>query len=270
MSRVLSGLKNVSRELNLAFHMLADTHSKVTFARDLILFHAMVAGVKDRSDSTRTLKFKTGSIVQYALNEGDVQSVREVMVEEIYRPPPYIKPSVVVDLGGNIGLASVFYYREYKCPTVICVEPVARNVRMIRENLRLNGVNAVVIQAAISSVAGTVRFKSDVRSNQGRVSEDGELAAPCVTMDELLRATPHNWIDLLKIDIEGHEQTLLTENNFWLKRVGAILIEFHPWLVDYPGSIELLKRNGFRYFPPAYTGKTDAWRGSTDLFARQP
>jgi FkbM family methyltransferase len=269
MNRMLDGMKNVGREINLAFRVLADAQSKLTYARDLILFHAMVAGVKDPSDSTRRLKFKAGSIVQYALNEGDVQSVREVMVEEIYRPPAYMKPSVVVDLGGNIGLASVFYHQEYKCPRVICVEPVARNVRMIRENLRLNGVEAMVLQAAVSSVAGTVRFRSDTRSNQGRVSEDGELVAPCVTMSEILGVTPNNWIDLLKIDIEGHEETLLTENNSWLQRVGAILIEFHPWLVDYPGSIELLKAHGFRYFPPAHTRKADAWQGSTDLFVRQ-
>jgi FkbM family methyltransferase len=270
MNRILSGVKNTTRELKSAFCALSDARSRCILARDIILFHAMVAGLKKPNNSTRIVKFKMGATIHYGLNEGDIQSVREVMLDEIYRLPSFIKPSVIVDLGGNIGLTSVFYHWQYKCSSIICVEPVFRNVQMIEENLRSNGVRALVLQAAASSAPGSVRFKSDGHSNLGRVNEDGDTVVSCITMDEILQNTPENWIDVLKIDIEGHEQVLLSENNSWLKRVGVILIEFHPWLVDYPGSVEVLKANGFRYYPPAYTRKSGAWEGSTDLFVRQP
>jgi FkbM family methyltransferase len=268
---LIGGMRNLGHELSSAFLVLADSRSKFVWARDLILFHAMVAGIQRGSDSYRTLKFKTGAVIKYALNQGDIQSVREVMVDQIYRLPNSITPSVMVDLGANIGLASVFYHCEYDCEVIICVEPLLRNVTMLEENIKLNGMTALVHHAAISSTAGTVRFKSDRCSNLGRIdNDDGDILVSSITMNEVLRNTPNNWIDLLKIDIEGHEQTFLSQNNGWLERVGAILIEFHPTLVDYPASIKLLKCNGFRYYPPAYTRKAEAWEGPTDLFVREP
>jgi FkbM family methyltransferase len=271
VNQMIGRMRNLGHELSSAFVVLADSRSKLVWARDLMLFHAMVAGIQRENDSYRTLKFKTGAVIRYGLNQGDIQSVREVMVDQIYRLPHSITPSVMVDLGANIGLASVFYHCEYDCEVIICVEPLPRNVAVLEENLRLNRMTALVYHAAISPAAGTVRFKSDRCSNLGHIDNDnGDIPVSSVTMSEILRNTPNNWIDLLKIDIEGHEQTLLSENNGWLERVGAILIEFHPTVVDYPASIELLKYNGFRYYPPAYTLRAGAWEGPTDLFVREP
>ncbi len=43
-------------------------------------------------------------------------------------------------------------------------------------------------------------------------------------------------IDLLKMDIEGGEQALLTGDTAWLSSVNAIVAEFHPSVVDYAGA----------------------------------
>jgi FkbM family methyltransferase len=269
MTHLLNDLKNLKHELSAGFQALADRRSRLIWARDLLLYHAIVAGAKKPRESIRTVKFKNGAVIKYSLNEGDIQSVREVMIDQIYRVPESLLPSVMVDLGANIGLASIFYHFKYGCDVLMCVEPLKRNVKKLRENLAINGIDAIVHEAAISSVAGTLRFKEYLSSNVGHVDQNGDLLVNCITMDEILRDTPNNRIDVLKIDIEGHEQTFLSQNNSWLNRIGAILIEFHPEVVDYGGSVEILRANGFRYYPPAYTNEPDAWQGPTDLFVRE-
>ena len=82
-------------------------------------------------------------------------------------------------------------------------------------------------------------------------------------MNRLVASLPNQHIDLLKIDIEGGEQALLTSNTEWLAAVDAIVAEFHPNVVDYAGLIERLVANGFRYVPAG-----SVWSGSMDAFVR--
>ena len=81
-----------------------------------------------------------------------------------------------------------------------------------------------------------------------------------VSMSTLLRRIPEGTnIDLMKMDIEGGEQELLTGDVAWLVRVRSIIAEFHPEVVDYPGLIKRLERAGFRYLSPALTGRMDSF-----------
>ena len=56
--------------------------------------------------------------------------------------------------------------------------------------------------------------------------------------------------DLMKMDIEGGEQDLLSSNTEWLSRIPVVLAEFHPDRVDYPGLIGKLESAGFVYHRP--------------------
>ena len=48
-----------------------------------------------------------------------------------------------------------------------------------------------------------------------------------VTIEELLKRTNADWVDLAKVDIEGSERELFSENTGWLERVGALVLELH-------------------------------------------
>jgi hypothetical protein len=48
------------------------------------------------------------------------------------------------------------------------------------------------------------------------------------TIPALLDEAGWDSVDLVKIDIEGSEDELLSSNNGWLSSVGAILLEIHP------------------------------------------
>jgi FkbM family methyltransferase len=221
---------------------------------DILLARGLNLGLTSPDETMRTVKLRTGETICYTLNQGDLQSIREVMLEEGYRPPQ-LKPRVIVDLGANIGLTSVYYHRLFADAFFVCVEPDDRNLRLLHENVRCNGLHAEIIPAAASSTGGMVAFVCSGASNMGHVSEGDERGEQvrAVTMDEILRLLPKpsSTIDLLKVDIEGHEEELLTRNNGWLNRVGAIIIELHPPKVNCQRIIDTLAGFGLVYHPAA-------------------
>ncbi len=48
-----------------------------------------------------------------------------------------------------------------------------------------------------------------------------------ITVPTVMSDLGWSYVDLMKIDIEGHEAVLLHENCDWLRSVGTILIECH-------------------------------------------
>jgi FkbM family methyltransferase len=202
-------------------------------------------------------------VITYRLNRGDITAIREVWMEESYRPPFDIAPRSLVDLGANIGLVILWYARHYPCEWVVAVEPLPANVRLLRENLRHNGIAADVIEAAVAARDGAASFAPAREFTEGRLGSGG-LGVQTVSMESILDRLPVDRdVDLLKIDIEGSERELLRGDPAWLARVHSVIIEFHLDRVDAPPLIRTLERAGFRYVP-----SDTAFAGSMDGFTR--
>jgi FkbM family methyltransferase len=201
-------------------------------------------------DRERTVKMRDGTTLAYRLNRGDIQSISEVWLYEAYRLPSSEKRKVLVDLGANIGLTSLWLTQKYGFQQVISVEPVPSNARLVRQNLESNGIQAEIIEAAVGPDDGTVYFEENAESNQGHVSKIGRAVRMISMISVMEKLSTGEMVDLLKIDIEGGEQALLTGGDLsWLGRIREIIIEFHPNLVDYKSLISILENAGFKYFP---------------------
>ncbi|MBV9357984.1 MAG: hypothetical protein JO023_20935, partial [Chloroflexi bacterium] len=77
--------------------------------------------------------------------------------------------------------------------------------------------------------------------------------------------SPSEAIRLVKMDIEGGEGPLLAEQADWLDDVLALVAEFHPDVVDYPGLVASLEQRGFTFFPggSVFPFSADAFLGAT-------
>jgi FkbM family methyltransferase len=252
----------IRRELTAARHLTANSRSLLQFAMDILLFRALRIGDLPGMDRERRILLRDGIELTYRLNRGDIQSIREIWIDRAYRLPFDFAPRVMIDLGANIGLTSLFLARRHRASTIIAVEPVPDNVRLAKENLERNGVTAEVIEAAVGPHDGRARFEVNRNSNMGRLG-DGDLAVNVVSMPLLLAKTPNGRADLVKLDIEGGEQDLLNDGPDWLQSIGALIAEFHPTHVDYPGLVATLRNAGFRHVPAG-----SAWEGSMDFFVR--
>jgi FkbM family methyltransferase len=200
-----------------------------------------------KRDRYRTIRLKDGATVTYRLNAGDLQSMRECLLQDHYRVAAQ-KPSAVVDLGANIGLAAIVLARQLGTHEVVCVEPAPANAALVRRNLEQNGITAArVIEAAVGEFDGEAMFAESGASNLGRVSETGvpiRVLAGQTVLDTLPREVR---VGVAKIDIEGAEAQLLAGDLAWLDRVDRVLMEIHTDLGVEPEQIvRRLAVAGFR------------------------
>jgi FkbM family methyltransferase len=197
----------------------------------------------------RLIKLRNGIELQYRLNEGDLQGFREVWLDRTYRVPADLGPVCsVVDLGANIGLTSVYLAHAHGASKVVAVEPVRANAEVARSNLSINGIPGAVIEAVIGPTDGQALFEESRSSNRGRVGASGSSVRQ-ISMATVIEVLGTSAIDILKIDIEGYEDTLLRGDTAWLAGVRCVIIEFHPPIADVPRLIKTLQDQGFTYVP---------------------
>ena len=264
MARLVRFLYGLGRQIARARHVTLGLRSFFRLARDLALSRLIRYVRFPGINHARCIRVTDGVKILYRLNRGDIQSIREVWMDEAYRLPINVRPKIVVDLGANIGLTSLWLAKRYGCDKIIAIEPSVENARIARQNLENNGVSAEVVEAAVGPTDGMVDFSEVGESNMGRTGF-GDRTVPMLSMFSVLSRLPSpGYVDLLKMDIEGAEQELLTGDLNWLQKVKSLIIEFHPTLVDYPGLVNRLRECGFDYIP-AGTAHPD----SMDFFVRR-
>ncbi len=169
-------------------------------------------------------------------------------------------PSVVVDLGSNIGLTMAHFAHLFSDARIAGVELDGENVALCRRNIAPWSDRCTVIQAAIWSDDGEVAYHrraGDGWAYRVGVEERGEpVIATARTLDSVLESVfPNETIDFLKVDIEGAEQHLLGAGGAWTERVRVLKVETHaPYSVD--ACLRDLSRLGFSACPD------DAHRGA--------
>ena len=127
------------------------------------------------------------------------------------------RPFVFIDIGANVGLFSLFVAaRAGGNARIVAVEPERENLRRLRFNLDANpGLPIQVLPHALGASAGALAIETDERDRGGtrtRPLSDGEGAQPrvaCKTLLQVLNQEAVQWIDALKIDVEGAEDTIL-------------------------------------------------------------
>lgn len=172
-----------------------------------------------------------GQTVYYHMRSNDVdfQHLGGLFARREYTIP--VKPKRILDLGGNIGSADLYFHCCYPDAEIISVEPVPENLRMLRRNWQSNGIRGQIIPAAAADKTGEARFylgPVDCSSLIARPEMSGEsITVECVTIPQLLRQAGWEELDLLKIDIEGGEVAIFQDSKEWAHKVKVIVGELH-------------------------------------------
>lgn len=262
--KALQVFHNVVAEWRASAKTAYDVRSQLRLSADFVLSRLLFALPRRLTNRVRQVKMWNGVILCYRLNRGDLQSIREVWFEEAYRLPFPDPCGVLLDLGANIGLTCVWLARKYPFTRIVAVEPVPDNAVLVRRNFLLNGIKGEVFEAAVGPRDGTAAFQLHKNSNQGKLGESGMQVA-MISVNSILQKLLTPQLDLVKIDIEGGEQELFLGPTGWLDRTKAIIIEFHPDVVDYSRLTRLLEGRGFDYIPAntAFSNNMDCfWRSS--------
>ena len=129
-------------------------------------------------------------------------------------------PTVILDVGANIGLVTSTLRRLFPSAQVHAFEPTEDTARTLTQ--RLSGDRQVVInQLAVSDADGTATFHVDNKTHGGGsnsllghtanfavrspVHRYREVTVPTVTLDAYAHDHGITHVDILKLDIEGAE-----------------------------------------------------------------
>jgi FkbM family methyltransferase len=168
---------------------------------------------------------------------GDHRILREVLVEETYRPVlellPF-KPLRVVDIGAHIGAFIIWLHRHRGINEAFCFEPDSDSFSLCQFNLHQNGYDKVRLHR--QAVGGTTRESkiwidpvAHARSSLNRTrhsSPTQHSTIQVLALNEWLEKTPGNF-DLLKLDCEGSEWEMLECCPTAFARFSIIVAEVH-------------------------------------------
>jgi FkbM family methyltransferase len=211
----------------------------------------------------------------------------DFIFREVFRDNEYLRNGVtlperpiVVDVGANVGGASVLFGKIRPGARVVAIEPVPHLCRAIELNARLHDVAISVVPCAVgeerretmvtyypknTAMSGLLADQADrdvlkaylatheqPGSDAGLDAMVAELLVgetiPCSVkpLGEVLAEQDMDRIDLLKIDVEKSEWQVLQgiDDQLW-RRIDQVVMEVHDLDDRVARSVSLLKSKGF-------------------------
>lgn len=154
---------------------------------------------------------------------------------------------VIIDAGANIGDFTIRAAKRVgRRGMVVAVEPSLVASRLLRENLEINSIENVIVLNAVLSGRGAETW---LRQSGSYVLEttNGDREAvsiPSKTLRQVLEETGVSHVDILKMDIEGAEASVL-EDLAVLRGFREVAIETHSDAAD-AAVLGSLEEAGFR------------------------
>lgn len=176
-----------------------------------------------------TVTTPTGPQEVHLRHPHDYATIAEVYAEEVY--PVTADDLVVVDVGANVGLVSVYALTRHPGVRVHAVEPVPENQAVLEHNLAPFGERAVLHRVAVGLQSGPVSFGVEPTGRYGGigVGTATQVQVQAVAIATLLTDVleREGRIDVLKIDVEGLERDLLAAVPPGIAaRVGRVALEW--------------------------------------------
>jgi FkbM family methyltransferase len=147
------------------------------------------------------------------------------------------EPSLVLDLGANVGFSAAYFLSVFPKARIVAVEPDERNLAICKVNLWPYGDRVLLLHGAAWSRTATLRLSKgaygDGREWATQVDEliEGKQTSVNVQawdVGRLIDMSGGSAVDLLKVDIERAELSVFGESaGSWLHRVHNICIELH-------------------------------------------
>ena len=164
---------------------------------------------------------------------------REIWGEDIYSFNSEKDSPLIIDIGAHIGISILYFKSIYPNSKILAFEPNSISFEILKGNVEMNGLeNVVLFNTAISTNNGVANFyidnsENDWHSNSSLLEKSWsgkentkQVKVDCSRLDNYIENI--DFIDMLKIDTEGSEYSILNSHKDILKKVLNIAIEYHP------------------------------------------
>jgi len=190
-------------------------------------------------------------------------SIFEVFLKKEYELVRDYEPregDLVVDVGAHVGLYAI--YAATKAKNVIAFEPIPQNFHYLMKHIELNNLRKVTaFPLALADEEGTAEFymvgaglasstsfEEHAEAYKKYYQIAGTVKARKATLDKTMRNLGIKTINLLKIDTEGAENSVLSGARLLLgmNAIHKIVVEVHKTVNRVSNITRFLRKYGYR------------------------
>jgi FkbM family methyltransferase len=169
-------------------------------------------------------------------NSSDIDVFFKIFVEEEYNFFLPVNAQFIIDCGANIGLSALFFAMKYPKAKIVAIEPENNNYSILLKNVA-GYPNIIPVQKAIWHESTILRISNPLNmGNYGFMVTKNEAFGTAfneistITIPDIMRDYQQQSVDILKLDIEGAEMELFSNNAGWIENICQIYIETHDWI----------------------------------------
>lgn len=183
-----------------------------------------------KAKSNKPIKFSFLQQPVYIRNiYSDIAIFEQIFINDEYKISCDFNPKTIVDLGANVGYASLYFTMKFPEANIVALEPEINNFNTAKQNLN-NYSNITLLQGAVWHNNDPLYLIDEGLGEAGFMVNENKNAKPikAFTIKDIMQMLNSQHIDILKIDIEGAEKEIF-ENNYesWLPYTKIILVETH-------------------------------------------
>lgn len=180
-------------------------------------------------------------------NTSDIPTFQSIFTYKEYEVDLNFVPWSIIDAGANVGLAAIYFANKYAKSRIVSIEPEKTNFGVLERNTK-DYKNILPIKKALSSQSNNIiNIVDNGLGNWGFITETKEMSrgknvtdfAETITIEDIMKQHDMEYIDILKIDIEGAEKDVFETNyQYWLPKTRCLMVELHDRLT--PGSSKVV------------------------------
>lgn len=147
---------------------------------------------------------------------------------------------LIIDGGANIGLATIWFARHFPKALIVAIEPDTNNFALLRQNTQHLGDRVLLINGGIwhrTTRVGIINPNSGAAAFRvGELPEGSSDGVPAYSMDDICERVGNRSPLIVKLDIEGSQAHLFSNNTDWVSRTDLITLELDDWLLPWQGT----------------------------------
>jgi FkbM family methyltransferase len=232
----------------LSLVLTRSTFSRLFFIVKLLYFFLSRKLIGINSEFVLKCVFLNKKFVLYLKQIVDLDTLKDIYVDEAYLLDLPNPPKYIIDLGAHFGDSTLYFHAMYPDAIILAVEPSPESFKRLLKSVAAIP-NIKPINAAVGPYDGHVEFSLMPNSTgDSLVKRKGAVSVVNVrqtTLAKLLHEHDIKSVDLIKFDIEGGEFTVF--NDLHTVRLSSAYIgELHFDLTDIDNKTFDLFFAGYR------------------------
>ena len=179
------------------------------------------------------LETKSGIKIKLRTNSTDLMALTHVWLIGEYKRKNFEinTEDVVIDVGGHIGLFSLYASQFCKSGKIFTFEPVKENFQLLSENVSLNNLsNLKTFNLAVSNSNSSRKlYLNEDAAGHSMFSESSQsITVNSISLKQIFDDNDIIHCDFLKLDCEGSEYEIIKNlPKEYFQKIKKMIIEYH-------------------------------------------